>query len=270
MSCIIGNGIIAISVELRLLDMLHVLPTVRVGVILVTGASSGVGEVIARDFASRGWVVAAVARRKALLEALAADPLTNGNVHPFPCNVADAAAVQDCVAAVEAQCGAIDVVVLNAAVGHPDTPFWQNSIDDIDNVIDINLKGVMYVAHAALQGMVARDAGHIFGIASVAGTHGIANQSIYCTSKHGMLGFMDTLADELNPTSIVCSTICPGGIDTPWWGADRQGAKGTYDGAACVPLHKLRTLANLKMLIVVSTQAPMRVAIPMQAAPLTS
>eukprot|EP01044_Picomonas_judraskeda_P009039 COSAG03_NODE_1073_length_4898_cov_10.426339_3_plen_254_part_00 len=182
----------------------------QTGVILITGASSGVGEVIARDFASRGWVVAAVARRVALLEALATDSQTNGNIHPFPCDVSDAVAVRDCVAAVEAQCGAIDVVVLNAAVGHPSTPFWQNSVDDIDHVVDINLKGVMYVAHAVLQGMVARDAGHIFGIASVAGTHGIANQSIYCTSKHGMLGFMDSLADELNPTSIVCSTICPG------------------------------------------------------------
>jgi len=180
------------------------------GVILVTGASSGVGEVIARDFASRGWVVAAVARRAARLEALAAEPETKGNIHPFPCDVADAGAVQSVVAAVEAQCGAIDVCVLNAAVGHPGTPFWENTIEDVDNVIDINLKGVMYVAHAVLQGMIARDAGHIFGIASVAGTHGIANQSIYCTSKHGMLGFMDTLCDELNPTSIVCSTICPG------------------------------------------------------------
>lgn len=224
------------------------------GVILVTGASSGVGEAIARDFASRGWVVAAVARRVALLGELANDPLTNGNIHPFPCDVANAEAVRQCVAAVEVDCGAIDVLVLNAAVGHPGTTFWENSVADIDSVIDINLKGVMYVAHAVLQGMVLRDAGHIFAIASVAGTHGIANQSIYCTSKHGMLGFMDTLADELNSTSVVCSTICPGGIDTPWWDAGRQGATGVYDGALfrtfcplcrCVPENQSPCRINL-------------------------
>jgi NAD(P)-dependent dehydrogenase (short-subunit alcohol dehydrogenase family) len=108
----------------------------------------------------------------------AADPATLGNILPLPCDVADSAAVVAAVARVEAELGAIDVLVLNAAVGHPPKPFWETSIDDVDSVIDVNLKGVMYTAHAVLQGMIQRDRGHIFGIASVAGTHGIPTQSI--------------------------------------------------------------------------------------------
>ena len=105
-----------------------------------------------------------------------------GNILPLPCDVADSAAVVAAVARVEAELGAIDVLVLNAAVGHPPKPFWETSIDDVDSVIDVNLKGVMYTAHAVLQGMIQRDRGHIFGIASVAGTHGIPTQSICALS----------------------------------------------------------------------------------------
>ena len=112
----------------------------------------------------------------------AADPATLGNILPLPCDVADSAAVVAAVARVEAELGAIDVLVLNAAVGHPPKPFWETSIDDVDSVIDVNIKGVMYTAHAVLQGMIQRDRGHIFGIASVAGTHGIPTQSICALS----------------------------------------------------------------------------------------
>ena len=92
-----------------------------------------------------------MARRAPLLDEMAADPATKGNVHSFPCDVADPKAVQVSVSQIEAQLGAIDVLVLNAAVGHPGVNFWENSIDDIDNVIDINLKGVMWALQSKQQ-----------------------------------------------------------------------------------------------------------------------
>merc|ERR1711974_215991 len=75
--------------------------------------------------------------------------------------------------------------------------------------------------HAVLKhAMVPQDSGFILGVASVAGLRGISNESCYVASKHGMVGFLDTVAIETSDTGICVSTICPGGIDTPWWHAD--------------------------------------------------
>ncbi|CAK0831330.1 unnamed protein product [Prorocentrum cordatum] len=68
--------------------------------------------------------------------------------------------------------------------------------------------------------MVKRDTGYLFAIASVAGTWGIPNEAAYVASKHGMVGFMDTIANETRSTGVTVSTLCPGGIDTPWWTKD--------------------------------------------------
>merc|ERR1712087_625310 len=75
----------------------------------------------------------------------------------------------------------------------------------------------MYITHAVLKSMITADKGWIFAIASVAGTWGIPNESCYVASKHGMVGFMDSIANETRSTGVVVSTLCPGGIDTPWW-----------------------------------------------------
>eukprot|EP00965_Chrysotila_dentata_P153671 5079407-Pleurochrysis_carterae.AAC.1 len=129
--------------------------------------------------------------------------------------------------------GPISVLVNNAAVGHVGKNFWELSLDDVDTCIDINAKGTMYVTHAVLQGMMAANKGRIFGIASVAGTWGIPTESGYVASKHALVGFLDSLANETRGTEVVVSTICPGGIDTPFWskehpyGADKTHADGT-------------------------------------------
>nr|ACJ13442.1 ketoacyl-reductase like protein [Karlodinium veneficum] len=185
------------------------------GVMLVTGASSGVGAAIVKHYASLGWKVAAIARRKELL--LQVCQTAGSNATAFECDVADRSQVAACVRDAVEKLGPIDVLVNNAAVGHDGRPFWELEVDDIDRVLDVNLKGSMYVTHAVLKGMVSANRGRIFAIASVAGTWGIPNESCYVASKHGMVGFMDTLANETRSTGVVVSTICPGGIDTPWW-----------------------------------------------------
>ena len=175
----------------------------ELGVMLVTGATSGVGKCVAETYAALGWQVAAVARRHEVLAAMAADPASCGNLHPFVCDVADSAAVAAMVEAVEAALGPIDVLVSNAALDIPGSlKFVEVAAPDIDKVIDVNVKGMMYVTHAVLQRMVRRDYGHIFGVASVAGTHGMVGQSVYCTSKHAMVGFMDSIANETRDTGV--------------------------------------------------------------------
>ena len=143
------------------------------GVMLVTGASSGVGKCVAAAYAAAGWRVAAVARRQAVLDDMAADPTAGGRLQGFTCDVADSTAVADMVSEVEVALGPIDVLVSNAAMDCESKPFWELEVSDIDSVIDINLKGTMYVTHAVLQSMVKRDTGHIFGVA-------IANRCWHC------------------------------------------------------------------------------------------
>ena len=134
--------------------------------------------------------------------------------------------------------GRIDVLVNNAAVSHDSKKFWELDLSDVDSLIDINLKGTMYMTHTVLkEAMVPADAGFVFGLASVAGTWGIPQESCYVASKHGMVGFMDSIANETRGTGICCSTICPGGIDTPWWREDHP-----YGEAST---HKDKTTSHL-------------------------
>jgi NAD(P)-dependent dehydrogenase (short-subunit alcohol dehydrogenase family) len=96
--------------------------------------------------------------------------------------------------------------------------FSQTSIDEIDDMIDINLKGAMYVTKFALQKM--EKGSRIFFINSVAGLEELENQSAYCASKHGLTGFAGVLGEELRSRGIKVTSIHPGGIDTPLWSRD--------------------------------------------------
>lgn len=193
-------------------------------VMLVTGASSGVGEHLVQHFAAKGWRVAAIARNTKKLEAACAR--AGDNAVAYPCDVSDSGAVNRTVAKILTECGKIDCCVNNAAVPHEGRKFWDLQTEDIDNCVDINLKGTMYVTHAVLQDMITRNSGFIFAIASVAGTWGIPTESCYVASKHGMVGFMDVIANETRDTNICVSTLCPGGIDTPWWQEDHPYGNG--------------------------------------------
>jgi len=203
-------------------------PALAPGVMLVTGASSGVGAHLVRHFAAKGWRVAAVARSAEKLEELC-KPFP-GHAFPFPCDVSDSAAVLAMTSSVHSTVGPVDVLVPNAAQAHDGKPFWELSIDDVDRVLDVNLKGTMYVVHPVLKSMVQRNAGRIIGIASVAGTWGIPTESCYVASKHGMVGFLDTIANETRSTNVCVTTLCPGGIDTPWWRPDHPyGADSSHE-----------------------------------------
>mmetsp|Transcript_47140 Transcript_47140/g.127181 ORF Transcript_47140/g.127181 Transcript_47140/m.127181 type:complete len:259 (+) Transcript_47140:47-823(+) len=187
-------------------------------VALITGASSGVGAHLVRHFAAKGWKVAALARSEEKLRAVCRE--AGAGALAVPCDVARREEAVAAVRRAEAELGPIGLCISNAAVGHNGAPFWKLTLDDVDRCIDINLKGTMYVVHEVLQGMVKRDTGYLFAIASVAGTWGIPNEAAYVASKHGMVGFMDTIANETRSTGVTVSTLCPGGIDTPWWTKD--------------------------------------------------
>lgn len=173
--------------------------------ILITGTTSGVGAKIAYDYIEKGWNVIGFARGESLFQ--------QPNYKHFRVDVGNPYYLND----VFEQIGNIDILVNNAAVFKMKS-FSQTSIDEIDDMIDINLKGAMYVTKFALQKM--ERGSRIFFINSVAGLEELENQSAYCASKHGLTGFAGVLGEELRSRGIKVTSIHPGGIDTPLWSRD--------------------------------------------------
>jgi NAD(P)-dependent dehydrogenase (short-subunit alcohol dehydrogenase family) len=173
--------------------------------ILITGTTSGVGASIAYDYIEKGWNVIGFSRGKSIFN--------HSNYKHFQVDIGNPYYLND----VFEQIGNIDILVNNAAVFKM-KPFSQTSIDEIDDMIDINLKGAMYVTKFALQKM--ERGSRIFFINSVAGLEELENQSTYCASKHGLTGFAGVLGEELRSRGIKVTSIHPGGIDTPLWSRD--------------------------------------------------
>jgi NAD(P)-dependent dehydrogenase (short-subunit alcohol dehydrogenase family) len=173
--------------------------------ILITGTTSGVGAKIAYDYIEKGWNVIGFARGESLFQ--------QPNYKHFRVDIGNPHYLNG----VFEQIGNIDILVNNAAVFKM-KPFSQTSIDEIDDMIDINLKGAMYVTKFALHKM--KKGSRIFFINSVAGLEELENQSAYCASKHGLTGFAGVLGEELRSRGIKVTSIHPGGIDTPLWSRD--------------------------------------------------
>jgi len=185
--------------------------------LVITGASSGIGEAISLRMSERGVRVFALARGRERLEALAAR--RPGGIIPIPADVADPGQVAAAFARIEGDYGPIDVLVNNAGI-YERLNFWEQDVAMISRIIDTNLKGTMYCTRLALPAMLARKSGRIVNIASVSGTRGIPLETTYSASKHGMLGFSDAVAQEVLPHGILVYAICPGAVDTPLWNAD--------------------------------------------------
>lgn len=163
-------------------------------VVVVTGASAGVGRATACEFAARG---ALIARGRAGLEAACADVEARGaRALTLPLDVADAAAVEDAAERVERELGPIDVWVNNTMVS-VFSPVKAMQPDEYKRVIEVTYLGYVYGTLAALKRMLPRDRGVIVQVGSALAYHGIPLQSAYCAAKHAIQGFMDSLRCEL-------------------------------------------------------------------------
>lgn len=201
-------------------------------VMVITGASSGLGKALAKHFANREWTICAVARSEDKLKSLA--ETYPGKVYAYPADVSVAAQVKKTFALIEKTHGVIDILINNAGIVPQDKEFGKDDFVSIDATIDINLKGTMYCSYAVLPGMLERKDGRIINIASragVAGGYGPANPNDplsfcdYAASKYGVVGFASRMGRQLLPRGILMTTLCPGGINTPVsdaWGVDKQ------------------------------------------------
>ena len=182
---------------------------------LVTGAIRGVGEALTLRLASKGHIVFALARTRDQLDSLVARGGV-GKVIPFEVDISNRRQVEETIGLIENEHDGVDVLVNNAGVVE-NVFFEEQDLDMVDRIIDVNLKGALYVTRCVVPLMVRSGGGRIINVSSVAGTRGIPGQVAYCASKHGMNGFADALAQELLEKNVLVSTICPGGIDTPLW-----------------------------------------------------
>ena len=182
---------------------------------LVTGASSGIGAAVCRALAEAGASVAMVARRGDRLIELAS-ALAPARTAAFACDVRDARALAETVAAIEAGIGPVDILVNNAGIGRY-LAFLATSPEESAAILETNLLAALQLTRLVLPGMLERRRGHLVNVASIAGRIGSRNHSVYCASKFALAGLSESLAYELEGTGVGITLVNPGIIDTPFF-----------------------------------------------------
>ena len=183
-------------------------------VVVITGASSGLGEATARYLAERGAAVVLGARRAERLQALV-DEITRagGKASAVVTDVTDPLQVQALVDAAVDTHGRVDVLLNNAGV-MPHSPLERRKIDDWNRTIDINIKGVLYGIAAALPHMQRQKAGHIINVSSVAGHKVGKNNAVYAATKTAVRVITEGLRQEVKPWNLRTTIISPGAVAT--------------------------------------------------------
>jgi short-subunit dehydrogenase len=179
---------------------------------IITGASSGIGEALARELGRRGWSLALLARRGDRIESLAREL---GNAAAVPCDVTDFTAVTGSVRKAESALGGpFDLAVANAGIGAP-THGSKFKAEEAEQMVRVNVLGMMYLFDAVIPGMIERGAGRFAGVASLAGLRGLPTSSVYSATKAAMQAFLESSRIELAPYGVGVTTINPGFVATP-------------------------------------------------------
>ncbi|MFT5683423.1 MAG: short-subunit dehydrogenase [Myxococcota bacterium] len=189
-------------------------PPVDNGVVILTGASSGIGEAMAKLLAKKAGVLVLVARRQERLEALAASLSgERAAIMVLPCDLTDEAATGAMVSAVESAHGQVDVLINNAGLGDIGL-FSASSWEKNRRMIDVNITALLFLTHRVLPGMVARGRGGILNVSSGFGLTWMPIFSAYVASKHFVSSFSESLRTELSGTGVVVTQLCPGPVAT--------------------------------------------------------
>lgn len=189
--------------------------------IWITGASSGIGKAAAKEFARTGSKVFVSSRRKTELERLNTELKDEDlSVEIFPCNIASSANVDQTVKKILATCK-INCVINNAGI----TSFKlaeDNSINEIDDVIHTNLLGPIYSIKSVLPSMIKNGGGTIINILSVVTKKVFSQSSAYSASKHGLIGYTNSLREEVRKYNVRIINVVPGATQTPIWSLEMR------------------------------------------------
>ena len=185
-------------------------------IVFLTGASSGIGEELALEFAKRGAILGLVARREEMLRDLARRcENSGGTARIFASDVTDADAVQQAADALRSEFDHIDILIANAGIGGNNAETRALQPDAVRKVIDINLLGAANAVHAVLPQMLERGQGHLVAISSLAGFRGLPKSAAYSASKAGMTAFFESVRLDVQHKGIDVTIIQPGFIKTP-------------------------------------------------------
>ena len=179
---------------------------------IITGSATGIGETIARRLANAGATV--VVADMNLAGATEVAQSIGGSAFAVELDVTSAASAEQAVAAVLAKTGRLDILVNNAGIGGKAAPIWEQSLDDWNRVIAINMTGVFNLTKASIVPMRARKYGRIVNIASIAGKEGNPNMTAYSATKAGVIGFTKSVAKEVATEGICINAVAPAVVRT--------------------------------------------------------
>jgi len=192
---------------------------------LITGATSGIGRATAHEFAKHGINLVLCGRRQQRLESLEKALSRETDVHTLTFDVRDRKKVLEAIASLPKEFQNIDILINNAGNAHGLDPIETGSLDDWDAMMDINVKGLLYVSKAVIPGMTERQSGHIINIGSSAGKEVYPKGNVYCASKHAVLAITEGMRIDLNPYGIKVSAINPGLVETEFSKVRFKGGK---------------------------------------------
>lgn len=181
---------------------------------LITGATSGIGRATAHELAKHGINLILCGRRQERLDIVKKALERQTDVHTLNFDVRDKDAVFNAIESLPEAFKQIDILINNAGNAHGLDPIQNGQLDDWDAMMDINVKGLLYVSKAVIPQMTARKSGHIINIGSSAGKEVYPKGNVYCASKHAVLAITDGMRIDLNPFGIKVTAINPGLVET--------------------------------------------------------
>ncbi|NEQ20847.1 MAG: SDR family oxidoreductase [Microcoleus sp. SIO2G3] len=210
--------------------------SVKDQIVLITGASSGIGEACARVFAQAGAKLILAARRQERLEQLA-DQLSKTyacELHLLPLDVCDRTQVQATLESLPPPWQEVDILINNAGLSRGLDKVHEASIQDWEEMIDTNIKGLLYMTRSLVPGMVSRGRGHVINIGSIAGHQTYPGGSVYCATKAAVKSISEGLKQDLLGTPVRVSSVDPGMVETDFsnvrFRGDTERAKTVYKG----------------------------------------
>lgn len=204
-------------------------------VVLITGASSGIGAACARVFAQAGAKLILTARRQERLEQLADElSLDASLIHLLPLDVCDRSSVESALSNLPASWSSVDILINNAGLSRGLDKLYLGNFQDWEEMIDTNIKGLLYLTRFVVPGMVSRGRGHVVNIGSIAGHQTYPGGNVYCATKAAVRVISEGLKQDLLGTPVRVSSVDPGMVETEFsdvrFRGDTERAKKVYQG----------------------------------------